>query len=101
MPGHVRGSFTGTANSAVIDNATDVDLTASGTFSSSMQIQTAMGGLNGADIWVPVGAALTAPGIVSVSSKVPRKWRVANTFTSGQADYELSGMRNIELRSGS
>lgn len=97
MPGYRKGSFTASAESLTIDNATEVDVALSGTFSASVVLQTAMADANGADAWVPVGAAMTAPGLYSFSSRTTRKWRLTNVWASGQADYELVGMRNTHL----
>jgi hypothetical protein len=101
MTSSVRGSFTGTTNGNPIDTASDVDLVVSGTFVASVQLQTTMANPSGgADVWVPVGAVLTAPGVLNVKMTNGRKWRaICSAFTSGQADYELSGAMNQTLRS--
>jgi hypothetical protein len=95
----VRGSFTATADGNQIDNSSDVDLVVSGTFVASVQLETAMAGPTGADVWVPVGAAITAPGVLNAKMTNGRKWRTrCSAYTSGQADYELSGAMNQTLR---
>lgn len=99
MPGYAKGSFTGTANGTVIDNADGADLVVSGTFVATIQLQVAMADANGADVWVPVSAGLTAPGIITQSAAGGRKWRAAcSAFTSGTAAYELSGSRRTTQR---
>lgn len=98
MPGYRKGSFTGVANSNTIDNATEAELAVTGTFTGTLQLQVAMADATGADAWAPVGAALTAPGVVNVKGGQARKWRVAATaLSAGQADYELAGSLNTDL----
>lgn len=102
MPGYRKGSFTGPASSLTIDNATEAELAVTGTFTGSLTLQVSMADSTGADAWAPVGAALTAPGVITVKGGQARKWRVtATALSAGQADYELAGSRNKTIAAAS
>lgn len=97
MVASVTGNFGASGNSSFIE-ASEVDMVVNGTFVSSCQLQVSSPGLSGAEVWVPVGAPLTAPGILTYKASSNRRWRIANTWTSGTVYYDLTGSRVITAK---
>lgn len=85
-----NGSFTGVANDAVVARGATADLVVGGTFVGTVQLQVCIPGLAGAELWVPVGAGLTAPGVITYQAGCGRAFRAAcSAFTSGPIYYSL------------
>jgi hypothetical protein len=94
---NVTGSFGATGNSSPVEGS-NIDLIVGGTFVGTIQLQTAMPGAAGADVWVPVGSNLTAAGSLVFNGAIGRKFRVSCTaYTSGTAYYSLGASINEEL----
>jgi len=93
-----NSSFTGVANDANMVEGNYVELVVGGTFVGTIQLQVAIPGSGGADLWVPVSAGLTAPGVISAVFGQCRKVRAACTaYTSGTAYYSVGGARNEDF----
>lgn len=82
-----NGNFTATGSSAEFEGSS-AELAIGGTFVATVKLEMAIPGVAGADLWVPVGTALTAPGVAQFNSPTNRKFRVTcGPFTSGTAHY--------------
>lgn len=93
-----NSSFTAIANDANLVEGNYVELIVGGTFVGTIQLQVAIPGAAGADLWVPVGTSLTAPGVISVVFGQCRKVRAACTaYTSGTAYYSVGGSCNEDF----
>lgn len=95
--GVVNSTFTAVANGNSSEG-TNADLVIGGTFVGTVQLQCAIPGAGGADLWVSVGQ-LTAAGIVTGNVASARKWRAACTaFTSGTIYASMGAALNEELQ---
>lgn len=81
------------ANDATLVQGVQVDLVVGGVFVGTVQLQVAIPDASGANVWVPVSAGLTAPGVITYLAGTQRSFRVACTaYTSGTIVYSLAGM---------
>lgn len=95
--GVATGSFAAPGQSSAI-MGTLVDLVVSGTFTGSIQIETAMPGSGGADVWVATATALTAAGVSQFMAANSRKYRAnATALSTGTAYYQLSTSNSEDL----
>lgn len=90
----VRNStFAAVANDATLVQGVQMELVVGGTFVGTVQLQVAIPDATGANVWVPVGAALTAPGSITYLAGTQRSFRAACTaYTSGTIVYSLAGL---------
>lgn len=87
-----NSSFAGVANDATSVEGNYVELIVGGTFVGTVQLQVCIPGAAGAELWVPVAAGLTAPGVNTFVSGQSRRFRAACTaYTSGTAYYSVGG----------
>ncbi|CAB5079618.1 hypothetical protein UFOVP143_56 [uncultured Caudovirales phage] len=85
-----NGSFGAVANDATVARGATADLVVGGTFVGTIQLQVCIPGVAGAELWVPIGAGLTAPGTITYQAGCGRAFRAACTaWTSGTIFYSL------------
>lgn len=85
-----NGNFTAAANDATVVRGATADLVVGGTFVGTVQLQVCIPGAAGAELWVPTGVGLTAPGVITYQAGTGRAFRAACTaYTSGTAYYSL------------
>ena len=85
-----NSNFTSATNDATVVRGATVDLAVGGTFVGTVQLQVCIPGAAGAELWVPVSAGLTAPGIITYNAGTGRAFRAACTaYTSGTAYYSV------------
>lgn len=86
-----NGSFASATQDATRVAGATVDLVVGGTFVGTVQLQVCIPGAAGAELWVPVSAGLTAPGVITYQAGTQRQFRAAcSAYTSGTAYYSLS-----------
>lgn len=92
-----NATITGNTQATGSSEGNEADLVVGGTFVATIQLQVAIPGAAGADLWVPCGQ-LTAAGIVKVQTAVGRKFRAISTaYTSGTAYISLGVSRNNQF----
>lgn len=90
-----NSTFGAVANDATLVQGVSVDLVVGGTFVGTIQLQVAIPDATGANVWVPIGAGLTAPGTITYNAGTQRSFRAACTaWTSGTIVYSLAGLSN-------
>jgi hypothetical protein len=84
------GVFAAAGQSAKVEGH-GADLIVGGTFVGTVRLEVSIPDAAGLDVWVPVGAVLTAPGIVQLAFGMTTRAFRANctAYTSGSIVYQI------------